>query len=370
MSRTITIGLAIGFLILAAAGASFIASQKKPADKKSVVKITKVVKAIPVKNETITTKLEITGRLQAAKKIELFTEVGGTLLPNNNRFREGNFFKKGALLVKVDNTEQMLGLLAQKSSLMNQITLMLPDLKSDYPGSFPAWRAYLDSMDVHKGLAPLPDPVSDQEKYFVSARNLYNLYYNIRSQESRMKKYTVRAPFSGSISMAGITEGTLVRAGQKLGEFMNTYAYELEASVNDGDIDLLKVGNEVILSTDNSSKTWKGKVIRISNIVDPATQTIKVFISVSGKELREGMYLTGVVTGREIQNAFEISRNLLIDQDKIYQIKDSSLSLLAVRPMHFTSENAIVTGIPDNTQILSEVVIGAYEGLKVNTYAE
>lgn len=370
MSRTITIGLAIGFLILAAGGASFIAGQKKPAEKKIVEKITKMVRVLPVKNETIATKLEITGRLQAAKKIELFTEVGGTLLPNNNRFREGNFFKKGALLVKVDNTEQMLALLAQKSSLMNQITLMLPDLKSDYPSSFPAWRDYMDNMEIAKGLAPLPEPVSDQEKYFVSARNLYNLYYNIRSQESRMKKYTVRAPFSGSISMAGITEGTLVRAGQKLGEFMNTYSYELEASVNDGDIDLLKVGNKVELSTDNSNKTWKGTVIRISNVIDPGTQTIKVFINVSGEGLREGMYMSGTVSGREVTNAFEVSRNLLVEQTNLYLIEDSVLKLQKIEPLHLTSENAIVTGIPENSILLNEVISGAYEGLKVGTYTE
>lgn len=370
MSRTITIGLAVGFLILSAFGASFIAAQKKPAELKSVPKITKKVRAVPVKNQTITTKLEITGRLQAARKIELFTEVGGTLLPNNNRFREGNYFNKGASLVKIDNSEQMLALLAQKSSLMNQITLMLPDLKSDYPESFPAWRTYLDSMNVNHSLKPLPEPVSDQEKYFISARNLYNLYYTIRSQEKRMTKYTVRAPFAGSVSQAMITEGTLVRAGQKLGEFMNTYAYELEASVNVGDIDLLKVGNEVSLGNENSAKVWKGKVIRISDIIDPATQTIKVFISVAGKELREGMYLSGVVTGREIPNAFEISRNLLIDQTQLYQIEDSALKLLSIKPVHFTSEKAVVTGIPDNSQILNEVVTGAYEGLKVDIYTD
>ena len=72
---------------------------------------------------------------------------------------------------------------------MNQITLMLPDLKSDYAESFPAWEAYLQNLDPEKPLAPLPDPATNQEKYFVSARNLYNLYYTIQSQEKRLTKY-------------------------------------------------------------------------------------------------------------------------------------------------------------------------------------
>ncbi|MEM8886963.1 MAG: HlyD family efflux transporter periplasmic adaptor subunit [Bacteroidota bacterium] len=370
MNRNITVGLAVGFLILSAVGFRFISGMKKPAELKEVSKVVKQVKGLEVKNTSLTTQLEITGRLQAAKKIEVFTEVGGTLLPNGNRFREGNFFKKGAVLVKVDNGEQMLGLLAQKSSLMNQITLMLPDLKSDYPSSFPNWQQYLDKMDVNKALEPLPEPVSDQEKYFVSARNLYNLYYNIQSQEKRMGKFTVHAPFNGALSQAMITEGTLVRAGQKLGEFMNTYTFELEASVNEGDIDLLRRGNKVELFADDKSKSWKGTVIRISNTIDPATQTVKVFISVSGEGLREGMYLSGTVNGRQLDNVFEISRNLLIDQDKVFLIQDSLLKIVEVEPLYLTSQNAIVSGLPNESIMMNEALIGAYEGLKVNTYFE
>ena len=61
---------------------------------------------------------------------------------------------------------------------MNQITLMLPDLKSDYPDSFPAWEKYLKEMNIEEALSALPSPISDQERYFISARNLYNLYYS------------------------------------------------------------------------------------------------------------------------------------------------------------------------------------------------
>lgn len=264
MNRTLSVGLAFAFIIAAAAGAFFISGQKKPAERKPIKKVIKQVNSLPVRNSSITTNIEITGRLQAKQKVELFAEVGGTFLPNGNRFKEGKYFQKGQTIIKIDNEEQKLSLLAQKSSLMNQITLMLPDLKSDYPESFPAWEAYVKNLDVNEPLTALPSPVSDQEKYFVSARNLYNLYYTIQSQEKRMQKYTISAPFNGVISTASIDEGTLVRVGQKLGELMNTYTYELEAAVYEQDIDLIKVGSQVNLFTENKAKSWKGTVSRIS----------------------------------------------------------------------------------------------------------
>lgn len=370
MNRTITVGLAFGFVIVAALGASFISGQKEPAERKKTESTVKMVKSRTVVNEDLITRLEITGRLLARQKIELFAEVGGTMLPNGNRFKEGNYFKQGAALVRIDKEEQQLALLSQKSSLMNQITLMLPDLKTDYPESFPAWESFLQQLDVQKPLAALPKPVSEQVKYFIAARNLYNLYYSIQSQEKRLSKYVLRAPFNGVVSMSNIHEGTVIRIGQKLGEFMNDYAYELEAAVNEADIDLVKVGSQVMLTMTNATKNWQGTVLRISDVIDPATQTIKVFVKVSGRDLREGMYLNGTLLGKEISQAVEISRNLLVNQNQVYLVEDSALKLHQVEPVHFTSQKVIVKGIPDNKVILNEQIPGAYEGLKVGTYKE
>lgn len=366
MNRFVTVLLAFVFVVIAA-GLSFrIGSSKPPAERKAAETVIKKVKSLPVSNGTLTTQLEITGRLQAREKIELFTEVGGTLIPNNNRFKEGNYFKKGETLVRIDNEEQKLSLLAQKSALMNQITLMLPDLKSDYTESFPAWESYLRDLDIGQPLMELPTPASDQERYYVSARNLYNLYYTIQSQEKRMEKYTLKAPFNGVLSATNITEGTLVRIGQRLGEFMNAYSYELEASINEADIDLIKVGNQVELGSDNSNQNWKGRVSRISNVIDPATQTIKVFITTSGKGLKEGMYLSGTVKGRQISDAFEFPRNLLIDQTKVYVVDNSKLMLKEVEPVHFTTEKVVVKGLENGSILLGESLAGAYEGLEVS----
>jgi hypothetical protein len=151
---------------------------------------------------------------------------------------------------------------------------------------------------------------------------------------------------------------------------MNTYNFELEASVNEGDIDLIKTGNKVTLFSDNEDKSWEGTVIRISDVLDPATQTVKIYIRVTGEDLREGMYLSGTVKGKALNNAFEVSRNLLIDQKKLYVVQDSALKLIDIKPLHLTSSQVIVSGLPDNSLLMNETLIGAYEGLKVGTYTE
>ena len=183
-----------------------------------------------------------------------------------------------------------------------------------------------------------------------------------------MEKYTIQAPFNGALAAANITEGTVVRVGQKLGDFMNTWSYELEAAINEEDIELLDIGSSVKLKSDNSKETWVGKVSRISKVVDPGTQTIKVFISTSGNGLKEGMYLTGQVNGRKVDQAVEIPRTLLLEDNKVFVIENSALKMMEVDPIHYTTQTVVLKGLPDGTVLLDESIAGGYEGMEVTTY--
>jgi multidrug efflux pump subunit AcrA (membrane-fusion protein) len=330
--------------------------------------ILKQVKVKPSAIQTLNAAVEINGRLSPRSQIEVFAEVSGVLKPESSRFKEGNYFKKGQSLIVIDDEEQQLNLLAQKSSLLNQITLMMPDLKTDYPANFPKWEAYLNSFDLKQPLQALPESASDQERYFVSAKNLYNLFYSIQSQEVRSRKYTIPAPFNGVVAESNITEGTLVRVGQKLGEFMNAYNYEMEAAVSLDDLPFFKVGSQVELSSTTIPGKWKGTILRVSDRIDPNTQTARVYVSASGSGLKEGMYLSGTIKGQAIKEVTEIPRDLLIEQSAVYVIEDSVMKLMSVEPIQYTTSSVLVKGVPAGTSLVNESVIGAYEGLKVAPY--
>lgn len=368
--RQISVIAAIALIIVGALAYNFLSNQRKPAERIPPTKAAKLVKSALVKNATVPTEIEITGRLIALNRIEVFAEVGGVLLPTKPDFKEGNYFKKGNPLIKIDDDEHQLDLLAQKSNFQNQITLMLPDLKSDYTESFPNWEAYLRELEVEEELEKLPEPLTDQEQYYVSARNIYNLFYSIKRLEERSTKYTIVAPFNGIVVESNINEGTLIRVGQKLGEFIDPYNYELEAAVNEFEIDFIKIGDEVDMYSEKIKGSWKGTVSRISSRIDPNTQTVKVFIRTSGKDLREGMYLSAKIKGETIKNAYVISRDLLLDDNQIYIIKDSTLVLQPVEPIYASGNSLIVKGLEDGTNIMAENITGAYNGLKIQTYVE
>jgi multidrug efflux pump subunit AcrA (membrane-fusion protein) len=346
----------------------YLASQKEPEKRIPSVTDVKLVKVKKVENKDIASQIYVTGKLVAKDKIDIYAEVGGLLLPNRKEFKEGVFFQEGEVMLRLDEEEARLNLLAQKSNVLNLVTQILPDIKIDYKESAGDWLAYVENFDLESPLPPLPQPRNVQEKFFFASRNVYNYYYTIKSQEARLEKYVIRAPFSGIVTESAINPGTLVRTGQKLGELINTQSYEMEISVSLRDAGFVQIGDIVTLASVDVAGEWKGRVVRISDKIDPNTQTLKAFLLVSGKGLKEGMYLSGQLNTRRVSNAVEIPRKLLINEGEIYVVSDSVLALHSVEVVRFNEETAIITGLTDGVEIVDELLVGAYRGMKVKKY--
>ena len=67
--------------------------------------------------------------------------------------------------------------------------------------------------------------------------------------------------------MANINPGTLVRQGQKLGEFTSTESFEMEASVGAREVGRLREGQTVILKSEIISGEFEGRIQRINKSV-------------------------------------------------------------------------------------------------------
>ncbi len=364
--RKLSIVGAFALLFGAAIFTQALMRQKTPPPRKAAApELLREVSVAEVRNGPVATSLEVQGQLSAYEKIDLFTEVTGVLEATAKPFKVGSYFKKGETLLRINAEENRLTLLSQKSSLLNAIAQMMPDLKIDYAESFPQWKNYLDGFDVEKALAPLPEAKSEQEKLFIASKNLHTQYYNIRSAENRLSKYQIQAPFSGVLTMANTNPGSLVRSGQSMGTLMNTSVYELEATISLSELKNLKIGDRVDLFSDDVQQRWTGKIVRISDQIDPNTQTVLTFIRVTGSNLREGMYLKGLIKSRAVEEAYEIPRELLVDQKAVYLLRDSTLHLQEVNIVYSGDNTVVVRGLADGARLLQEKVSGAFEGMKV-----
>ncbi|CDF80114.1 secretion protein HlyD [Formosa agariphila KMM 3901] len=342
-------------------------SKSKPKPVKE--KIIKTVFIDTVTNSTVPILIPAHGSLVAKRRLELYSEVQGIFKPRTILFKPGQEFNKGQVLIDIDASEYYASVQSAKSNLYNDIAAIMPDLRFDYPKMYQKWQNYLVNFDLEKSTPSLPEMTNEKENYFITGRGIVSSYYNVKNLEQRLSKYRILAPFKGVLTEALVTEGSLIRSGQKLGEFIDPSSYEMEVALSTSYATLLKVGEEVKLNNLEHTETFIGKVSRVNGSVDPSTQTITAFIEVKNDTLKEGMYLEASLNAKEEENAIEIDRSLMLDGNQIFVVENNALNVMDVKAVFYSETTVVLKDIPNGTVILGKPVPGAYAGMLVKPFS-
>ena len=279
-----------------------------------------------VKNDSIPVYVGSTGTLEAIKRIDIFSEVQGVMEWNNGKFKAGNSFQKGEVLIRIRSNDQQAQLYAQRSSFQTALMAIMPDLKADYAGEFDLWNNYMKAFSVEKSVQTLPKVKSDKLEFFLIGRAVFSGYHALKNMEIINGKYNLTAPYNGVLIAANVDPGTVIRPGQELGTFIQPLNYELKTSSDAVTAERLNLGQSVKLSLLGiPNKQWNGTISRLVKAIDRSSHISTFFVSVRGTGLKEGMFLQAKVKANEVSNAFEISRASLIDNQQVYVVEDRIL---------------------------------------------
>lgn len=357
------------FIVLASVGVLvFLSKFKDIKVKKTEIVSPKYVSAIPVNYQSSNTTLLAFGKVASAQSINLVAEASGKLVQGNVPLKKASQFATHDIIFSIDNTDSKLTLQAQKSDFMNLVAGAMSDFKIDFPESFPAWDAYWQQLDVNKNLPSLPEPKSKKEKAFVSNRKLLSMYYSIKSAEEKLAKYKFIAPYSGSIAELKVEAGTVVTAGTPIGRIIRTDEMEAEIPVKADLISWIKKGMSVNLYSQDKAMHWQGTIVRISDFVDPSSQSVNVFVTVLPNKqfsLLEGLYLTAEFKTASLHNVMELPRKALINNDKVFVVENGKLVLKQVNIHKINNETVFFSGLNAGEMVVNESMVNLTEGADV-----
>ena len=326
----------------------------------------KYVNVVEVKNQIFPIKLEGYGKVIAASSINISAEVQGKI-NTNIPLKKGTKFKKGQTLFTIKNEDTKLALQGKKSTFLTSLTAILPDLKIDFGANYGKWKKFYDQINVDMPLPPFPSFTSTKEKSFIISRNILSQYYSIKSDEERLKKYIVTAPFSGSIIESFSDDGAIVAPGMVVLKVIRDGKLEIEIPVLSKNIELIQRGQEVKLKANNDT-ILTGHIARIGNYVNPITQTIPVFVKIeaSNYPLYNGMYLESTINCNSTNLAMQIPRTAIFGDEKAYVVNaKNELEEIKVNIITHQDKTVLVSGLEDGTKVVSEAIINIKEGSKV-----
>lgn len=357
--------LAIIIILISFAGFRMMGGIKQTPHKDSGKARVVKVNVMSIRNENIKADISINGRLHAKHKIDIFSEVTGKLMSSGKSFKEGVRYNKGEILLKLDDSNYRMTLNATRSSFQSLLMQILADIKIEYSDDFTKWENYINEFNPEQRIKDFPKIDNQKEKNYLVSKNLFSQYYSIKSQEAQLDKYTIIAPFTGVVKNANINPNSVVRAGQKLAEFINPNLFELEVGVSLAEISKIEIGDRVALRSNDVDGQWDGIIKRIGESLDEKTMNFKIYIEVNSKQLFEGMYLKGIISSFEIKNVAKIPSNLISNGNIVYTVQDSLLHFQEIEIVHESGRFSLVHGLKDNTEVISHSIANAYEGMKV-----
>jgi len=328
----------------------------------------KFVQVMMATNDSTEVFIEGQGRISSARKVDASAEVQGALLQGSRPLKPGVSFNQGEVLFSVRDSETRLALQARKSSYLNILANALPDLKLDFPDNFEAWKSFFNEIDIANPMPVIPQPKTSKEKTFIASKNIFGEYYNIKADEERLRKYSFVAPFSGSITEVFIEPGSVVNPGSKVCSIIQSNDLEIEVPVDVRNIGWLKIGAEAELLPTSGPQKFSGKVVRIGDYINAASQSVPVYISINKEKddiLYNGMYLTAKINCGTIPNSVELPRRAVFNENMYYKVKDSTLKKMKLKIEYVTKTTVIASGIPEKTYVVIEPVTLVADSIKI-----
>lgn len=324
------------------------------------------VPVIEVNPSSIISEIPFTGRVIPEDEIQLFAEVSGNLISGKKAFKTGTSFKKGEVLIHIDDREQKQAVMNQKSQFQSLITQILADINIDYPDEYEMWSAYLSEIDLESELEALPTSENKKFNLFLIGRGVNANFFAIKQSEVRLSKYTIEAPYSGVVTESLLDPGTLVRVNQKLGQFTKTSSYEIEASINSQDRFFIDTGDNVLITIEgNRPQTLNAKVERINSRIDATTQTLLIYLQVKDGDVLAGQYVSGSIAGQVFDDAQKIANKSLVRSNMVFIANDSIAVIKPVTVLASIKDSLIIKGLSVGDLVIDEFRDPSFEGTKV-----
>lgn len=356
MKNTIIYGLlSAGLIIIAFTVSSFLINSKdKPKSDKGKQNNRYVKTAIPKVKET-SSDLNYRGRVISYDQVSLAAEVSGKIMQGDIRFKTGQDFKKNDILLHIYSEDVEASLKSAKSSFLQTLSLILPDLQVDYPNEYEKWNSFFKLVDPLKELPELPNIDSNKEKVFLASNNVLASYYNLQKQEINLKRYTIRAPFNGSFKSVSKEIGAVCSPGAELASLIRSDKLEVIVSVFPKDLQWINNDENVQLKG-HQNEIINAEVARVSSHVDENTQSVNVYLQLNQNNksgLLQGEYVDVSFVGNSI-SGFEIPREALVDDAFVYQLQAEKLVKTPVTVIRKLDDSYIISGIDSTKEVVIE----------------
>lgn len=289
----------------------------------------------------------ISGGLRPIESVSVRARIEGDVL--EVAVREGDAVARGALLARFESSEQEATLASAEADR----------LAAETEANTAKWN-FEQTRDLFEaGAIPERDYRAAEQGAAAAAARLAAADARLRSATLIARDTRVVAPVNGVIERRSIERGVRAQRGAELFVLVRTDVLELTAAVPARLSGGVRTGQPVRFTADG--RNIEGRVARISPTIDPASQSVTVYVQVPNADgaLKGNTFATGQIIERSLEN------ELLIPQGAVRQAPNRG-GTFAWKVVSGKLERASVRlGIVDEARGVVQVLEGLAAGDQV-----
>ena len=307
------------------------AGQSIPGDK-SGSKTAMTVNGFVSRPSVVSDQINVTGSLLSNKEVEIRNEIAGKL--SKIYFEEGTHVQAGELLAKI-NDDDLKAQLA-KLKIEEDLNKILESRQADL----------LKINGISK------------EEYDRALNSLQLSQAEIKLVQVQISKTEIRAPFSGSLGLEMVNEGSFLQQNTKIVSLQDIDPIKLEFSVPERYLSLIRVGQKVSFKLQASNTPFDATIYAKEPKIDPQTRSLLMRARTTNPDgkLAPGSFANVSVPLKTLEDALMIPSQAIIPELKGYKLFILKNGLAKPRNVEIGIRNdssvQIISGIESGDTVL------------------
>ena len=342
---------------------------------------------IAVETQTIaardyTIRIESYGTVQPRVRSMLVAQVGGQIVDTNPNVRDGGFFERGDVLLRIDERDYAADVSIAEAALADaQQVLAEADARTQQARE--DWERLGNAGEPTDLVLRIPQLKAAQAR--------------VRSAESSLQKARldlertqIRAPFAGRILRKFVDLGQVVSVNTQLAEIYATDVVEIRLPLRNRDLQYIdtpetyrhtdetaRAGGHVEIRSELASQgAWDAELVRTESAIDETARQLHVIAQISDPfgttatgrtPLKIGQYVTARLAGKTLPNALVVPNNTIYQGTYVYVVEDGVLRRRDIDIAWQNDSEAIVTaGIAPGDELVVTPLGQVTSGVRVS----
>lgn len=331
----IAIAVAVFALIWVASGVIGGQSKEAPAESAVVNEVSDgpvEVRIQSMTSETMTDFVQVAGRTQASRKVDLRAETSGQVV--KVLFEKGAVVKEGQALAKIE--------LRDRSARVEEAEQKVNQRQIQYTAA---------KELEHKGF-------SSKVRLAEASAELEAARAQLKQARVELTKTSIVAPYDGVVNNQYIEKGDFVSVGDMVFSVVDLDPLEISAFISEKNVSDIELGSTATAEFLTGIMV-EGEVTYVASVADEQTRTFEIEISLPNPDhqIKEGLTAELKIPTKDI-DAFKISPSVLsLADDGTIGVKvvgeGDKVEFVPVKLLQDTPDFIWVSGLPANARLIT-----------------